>query len=535
MGFLSDVQSGFPLIWIKSFEDQRVLAECTKILNDAKTTNSQGDEDTYKVLSWDIIDGLRPITFRDGELMRGNKITEEGSDASLNDLDVLDWMHKVADDNTVLFLNDYHPFLKSEHPDYNLIVGQLKRACAEFKASGKCIVILSAACTVPMELEKLIRKIDYPLPTRDDLKTVLRELCDAIDAPYPRHDEDVITSSLGMTTIEAENIYSLVYQDLGRFETSVIMKEKVALVKKSGLLEIVETSETVDSIGGLEVMKEWFTDRAECFTERARRFGIRPPKGIILGGVAGCGKSLAIKTIASIWHRPCLRLDFGRVFGGIVGESEANMFKIWEIVRAIAPCILWVDEIEKGMANAKSGGGSHEVTQHVLQIMLTNMQEGTEDVFLAATANEVENLPAPLLRAGRIDAKFWVDIPDAVQREEILKIHLRKRGRDITAYQSDVPRLISACDTFTGAEIEAWVNEALVRAYHLKHDDLTSEDLMTTVAKVVPVSRLSAEDIARSRQWALTHGMILASASHTTAVMTAEPVRRARKIIPSAN
>jgi len=187
------------------------------------------------------------------------------------------------------------------------------------------------------------------------------------------------------------------------------------------------------------------------------------------------------------------------------------------------------------MANAKSGGGSHEVTQHVLQIMLTNMQEGTEDVFLAATANEVENLPAPLLRAGRIDAKFWVDIPDAVQREEILKIHLRKRGRDITTYQSDVPRLISACDTFTGAEIEAWVNEALVRAYHLKHDDLTSEDLMTTVAKVVPVSRLSAEDIARSRQWALTHGMILASASHTTAVMTAEPVRRARKIVPSAN
>ena len=535
MGFLSDVQSGFPLIWIKSYEDQRVLTECTKVLRDAKTTDTEGNDSSYRVFLWDITDGLRPLVYRNNELVYGPQITESDSENALNNLDVLDWMHKVAEDNTILFLVDYHPFLAKEHPDYNMIVSQLKKACSKFKESGKSIVVLSAACTVPMELDKLIRRIEYPLPTRDDLKTVLRELCDAISAPYPRHDEDVITSSLGMTTIEAENIYSLVYQDLGRFEPSIIMKEKVSLVKKSGLLEIVETTETINDIGGLEIMKGWFTARAECFTDRARRFGIRPPKGIILGGTAGCNKSLAIKTIASIWNRPCLRLDFGRVFGGIVGESEANMFKIWEIVKVLSPCILWIDEIDKAMAGSKSTQGSHEVTQHVLQIMLTNMQESTEDVFIAATANEVENLPAPLLRAGRIDAKFWVDIPDAVQREEILKIHLRKRGRDIATYQSDVASLIAACDNYTGAEIESWVNESLVRAFHMKHDDLTTEDLMATVGSIVPVSKLDSEGIARSRQWALSHGMIPASATHTTAVLTAEPVRRSRKIVSSVS
>lgn len=342
MAFLSDIQAGFPLLWIKSYEDQRVLTECTKILHDAKTTDTEGNDSSYRVFLWDITDGLRPLVYRNNELVYGPQITVSGSENALNNLDVLDWMHKVAEDNTILFLVDYHPFLAKEHPDCNLIVSSLKKASTQFKASGKSIVVLSAAYAVPMELDKLVRRIEYPLPKRDDLKTVLRELCDAIGAPYPRHEEAVIDASVGMTAIEAENIYSVVYQELGRFEPATIMKEKVALVKKSGLLEIVETTETINDIGGLDVMKGWFTARAECFTERARRFGIKPPKGVILGGTAGCGKSLAIKAIASIWNRPCLRLDFGRVFGGIVGESEANMFKIWEIVKAISPCILWI-------------------------------------------------------------------------------------------------------------------------------------------------------------------------------------------------
>jgi len=523
MSFLTYIKAGYPLLWIKSHEEQRVLTDCTRALSTAKTTDSEGNEARYYTLSWDVADGIRPLVIQDGDLSAGESMENTATDP----FQPLTWLDEKADDNTILFLNDYHPFLIKEFQDYALITRKIKNLSAKFKAQGKALVIISAGCTIPMELEKEMTRIDYKLPGRDELKSVLRELCVALDAPYPRQDEVVTDASLGMTSVEAENAYAAVYQESGRFDPALIVKEKAAIVKKSGLLEVIETTETMADIGGLEVMKDWLTARAECFSDKARRYGVEPPKGMLLVGVPGSGKSLAIKAIASIWNRPCLRLDMGRIFGSLVGESENNMQSVLDVAAACAPAILWLDEIEKGLSGNQSGHESHETTRRVFQLLLTWMQERKADVFLAATANSVTSLPPELLRAGRIDAKFWVDLPDAVQRQEILTIHLRKRDRDIANYQSDIVQLVDACDKFTGAEIESWVKEALVRAFHVQHEDLTTEDLMATVGDIIPISRLSAEEIDRSRTWAREHGVKSASVSHTTAV---EPVRRTRKV-----
>jgi len=523
MSFLTYIKAGYPLLWIKSYEEQRVLTDCARSLSTTKTTNSEGAEAKYYTLSWDIADGIRPLHVRDGDLIVGEAIEGSATDPVFP----LTWLDEKADDSTILFLNDYHPFLIKEYQDSTLIIRKIRNLSAKFKTQGKALVILSAGCTIPMELEKEMTRIDYKLPGHDELKTVLHELCSALETPYPKQDEAILDASLGMTSVEAENAYAAVYQELGHFDPALIVKEKAAIVKKSGLLEVIETTETMADIGGLEVMKGWLTARAECFSDKARRYGVEPPKGMLLIGVPGSGKSLAIKAIASIWNRPCLRLDMGRIFGSLVGESENNMQSVLDVAAACAPAILWLDEIEKGLSGNQPGHESHETTRRVFQLLLTWMQERKADVFLAATANSVSSLPPELLRAGRIDAKFWVDLPDAVQRQEILAIHLRKRDRDITNFQDDIVKLVDACDKFTGAEIESWVKEALVRAFHLKHKELQVEDLLETVGDIIPISRLSAEEIERSRRWASEHGVKAASICHLEAVT---PVRHARKV-----
>jgi ATP-dependent 26S proteasome regulatory subunit len=520
MSFLTYVKAGFPLLWIKSHEEQRVLTECTRLLN-ARTGNGSIQ---YRAFDWNIADGIRPLVLRDNDIQPSDPI--EGT--STDPFAPLVWLDEKADENTVLFLNDYHSFLAKEFPDITLLTRKIKNLSVKFKAQGKTLVFISAGCTIPMELEKDMTRIDYKLPGREELRAVLHELCAGLEAPYPRQDEPVIDAAIGMTTVEAENAYAAVYQESHRFDPALIVKEKAAIVKKSGLLEVIETSETMEDIGGLEVMKEWLTARSECFSDKARRFGVEPPKGMLLIGVPGSGKSLAIKAVASIWNRPCLRLDMGRIFGSLVGESENNMQSVLDIAAASSPCVLWMDEIEKGLSGNQSGHESHETTRRVFQLLLTWMQEKKSDVFVAATANSVSSLPPELLRAGRIDVKFWVDLPDAVQRQDILKIHLRKRGRDIANYQDDIVRLVDACDKFTGAEIESWVKEALVRAYHEKHEELMTEDLLATVGDIIPISRLAAEEIDRSRAWARDHGVKSASVAHAS---TAEPVKRVRRVV----
>jgi hypothetical protein len=338
MVFRTYIKAGYPLLWIKSHEEQRVLSECVHLLDGIEVSDSNGNKDTYKMYRWDIADGIRTLNLVNGDMISGDPIENTATDP----LRPLAWLDEEAEDNTILFLGDYHPYLAKEFQDSTLITRKIRNLSSKFKAQGKALVILSAGVTIPMELDKEMTLIDYKLPGRDELKTVLRELCQALETPYPHNDEAVIDASQGMTLIEAENAYAAAYQETGEFDTTIILREKATIVRKSGILEVIETKESLSDVGGLENMKEWLTTRAESFTKEARDFGIEPPKGMLLIGVPGSGKSLAIKSIASAWHRTCLRLDMGRIFGSLVGESENNMQNVLEIAAASAPCILWI-------------------------------------------------------------------------------------------------------------------------------------------------------------------------------------------------
>jgi len=287
-------------------------------------------------------------------------------------------------------------------------------------------------------------------------------------------------------------------------------------VKKTNLLEVVNSKFTLDDIGGLENLKEWLAIRKNCFSSDAKKFGIKPPKGLLLTGVPGSGKSLSVKAVASIWNRPLLRFDMGRIMGGIVGESEANMRKCLGIAKAVSPCVLWIDEIEKGLSGVKAGGqqDAHEVTKRIFGELLNFMQDREEDVFLAATSNSIESLPPELLRSGRIDCIFWVDLPDAVQREEIIKIHLKYRDRDPNMFNATMKHLLQASDGFTGAEIETWIQESLVRAFSLSHSDLTLDDLLVTALEITPISKLNKKEIEQARKAAQDRGTKTASKIH---------------------
>jgi SpoVK/Ycf46/Vps4 family AAA+-type ATPase len=239
-------------------------------------------------------------------------------------------------------LKDYHPFLKKEFQDSTLITRKIRNLVTKFKAQGKVLVILSPTVEVPLELDKEMTVIEYKLPEAKDLRIVLKSVCAAVGAPYPKEDTLIIDSALGMTSTEAENAFSVSLIEANKFDDVLIRKEKAQIVKKTGILEVIDSNLTLEDIGGLENLKEWLTARQKCFSPEAKTFGVTPPKGLLLVGVPGCGKSLTAKVVATAWGRPLLRLDMGSVFGSYVGESEHNMKKVLDMAEAVAPCVLWI-------------------------------------------------------------------------------------------------------------------------------------------------------------------------------------------------
>jgi SpoVK/Ycf46/Vps4 family AAA+-type ATPase len=283
-------------------------------------------------------------------------------------------------------------------------------------------------------------------------------------------------------------------------DISRILDEKRQIIRKTGLLEYYQLTEAMNHVGGLGALKAWLGSRDGAFSERARDFGLPEPKGLLLLGVQGCGKSLAAKAIANSWRLPLLRLDVGAVMNAYVGSSEENMRKAIRISESLAPCILWLDEIEKGFAGfgGQQDGGT---TARVFATFLTWMQEKTKPVFVIATANSIERLPPEMLRKGRFDEIFFVDLPSEPERLEIFRIHLSRRNR--FPEQFDLARLAAASTGMSGAEIEAVVIEALWGAFP-EGRQLTQEDLLRAIQATVPLSRTMSESIEGLRSWART-------------------------------
>ena len=283
-------------------------------------------------------------------------------------------------------------------------------------------------------------------------------------------------------------------------DVQAVFAEKRQIIRKNGLLEYYSPADTFNEVGGLDNLKKWLRMRADAFSAEALEFGLTPPRGVLLLGVQGCGKSLCAKAVASAWQMPLLRFDMGRMFGSLVGSSEENVRRAIAVAESVAPAILWVDEIDKAFSGSQGSGASDGgTTARVFGTFLTWLGEKTAPVFVVATANDISHLPPELLRKGRLDEIFFVDLPCEAERSEIFRVHIQKRGRD--AAQFDLAALAMASEGFSGAEIEEAVNSALYEAFHAR-EELSMGFVVSALRQTAPLSRTMDDQISRLRAWA---------------------------------
>jgi AAA+ superfamily predicted ATPase len=469
------IQAGYAGLYLVSHEEQRVEAEL-------KAVAAQLGHGLY---AWSITEGLIDAT--------------KGTVRDCSEpLEVLAALSDLPEDS-ILLLRDFHQFLDEANP---VLIRKLKDVIREARTAGKTIAVLGCRLTVPPELERELTIIDFALPGAEQLAHVLRGIAESAKLPQPETEAaaGLIDAARGMTTTEAENACALSVVETGRFDPVVIAREKAQAVKKNGLLELVETQESLDSIGGLDVLKDWLLKRREAFTPRAVEYGLPTPKGVLMLGIPGCGKSLTAKATASVFGVPLLRLDAGRIFAGLVGQSESNLRSVIQTAEAIAPCVLWLDEFEKGLSGSKSSGSTDGGTSaRVFGSLLSWMQEKRSPVFIVATANDVSQLPPELLRVGRWDQLFFIDLPTREERELVWEIQITKYARQPEVF--NVSQLAKVTEGFTGSEIEQVFIEGLYRAFDREQEpnDLTIGEVLVDF---VPLSKLMAEQMSALRTWA---------------------------------
>jgi SpoVK/Ycf46/Vps4 family AAA+-type ATPase len=317
----------------------------------------------------------------------------------------------------------------------------------------------------------------------------------------PDLQREVAEAALGLTESEARQVFDKTSVRDKKFSIPTILQEKKHIIRKSGILEFYEAKVGMESVGGLPNLKSWLAKREASFNQKARDFGLPSPKGILLLGVPGCGKSLAAKAISSGWQMPLLRLDVGKVFGSLVGSSEENMRRAIQTAEAVAPAIMWLDELEKGFSGTKSSGSSDGgTTARVFATFLTWLQEKTSPVFVIATANDVSQLPPELLRKGRFDEIFFVDLPNRKERVDILRIHLQRRNRDPENF--DLGRLVEASAGYSGSELEEVIVTGLYNAFDEGggDTDITTEGLLAAMTEVIPFSQTMRERLSGMRE-----------------------------------
>jgi MoxR-like ATPase len=477
------LQAGYPGLYLVSPEEQRVEAEL-KCLTD-RLNRDRDQNEQYQLCYWSIVDGL---------VNTGTRQVHNANDP----LEVLQLIGEQPE-RTIFLLKDYHLFLQEPNP---VLVRQLKDVLLEAKTRQKTLILVGCRLVLPPELEREFTVVEFALPDKDALRQVLVGIVESagIAALTPEARDKAIDAACGLTTIEAENAFALSYVQTRSITPEVVAREKAQAVRKSGLLEIVEARESLESIGGLDVLKDWLLKRRNAFTQRAVDYGLPAARGLLILGIAGTGKSLSAKVTARVFGVPLLKLDAGRLYGGLVGQTEANLRSVIQTAEAIAPCCLWVDEADKGLAGSKSSGSTDGGTSaRVLGSLLSWMQEKTAPVFVVATANDVSQLPPELLRAGRWDQMFFVDLPNVDERQSIWTIQIRKHGRKPDDY--DPAQLARASDGLTGSEIEAVFVESLYDAFD-RNTEPTDLDIARVLTDFVPLSRTMAEQINALRTWA---------------------------------
>lgn len=418
-------------------------------------------------------------------------------------MNALDWFMGIQE-TAFLILNDVHVFVQENPP----VIRKLKDTARRNENNYKTIFMMSPFLEIPPEMETEVVLVDVPLPGIDEIERTIQQVIskeknrDSLAESMTDEVKDLfVKAGAGLTSQQMLQAFRKCLSGkttITSRELDALVEEKRQIVKKSGLLELVPPTVVFHDLGGFGGLKRWLELRKDIFTKRARDYGLALPKGVLLMGISGCGKSLCVKAIADFWKLPLLRLDMGRLYDGTRGTPEQCFEKVVKTSEASAPCVLWIDEIEAGIANAsqKSMGGS---ASRVLANFLTWMQEKTAPVFVGATANQIELLPPEILRKGRFDELFYVELPVEYEREEIIRIHLARRN--VEASQLDFGPLVKITQGFNGAEIEQGVTGAVFRAF-TQNRKVTQSDLYVALEGIVPLSTTMQEQIKRLERWA---------------------------------
>lgn len=474
------IDAGFPIIYINTFEEDKV----DNIISEL----SLGKE----VYEWNETNGY--IDFE-------NK-TAIMEDCTLSCM--LDQL-KTADllDRKIIVLKDVTSYL--EEPK---IVSKIKGLSRMINQGVEAtIIIVSSILVIPKDLEKYITILEMDYLNTDEIRQIIRNFIQenlGIEEKDEKLIDEFALAFKGLTEFEITNLLALSYADDGaltRKDLRLIFDQKQQMIKKAGILEMIPLKETIDDIGGLENLKEWFERKAKVYKNiaKAKKYGVDMPKGVLIAGVPGCGKSLNAKAAANLFEVPLLRLDMGRLMGKYVGESESNLRNAIALAEAISPCVLWIDELEKGFAGIGGTGGGAEVTTRLFGNFLTWMQEKDSLTFVVATANDITKLPPELLRKGRFDEIFYVGLPDRAERETIFKIHIAKR-RSMDLNSIDIIKLVDKTEGFSGADIEGVVKDAIESAFSDDKVSIQTSDILEAIKNTHSLSEIMKDALEKMKQ-----------------------------------
>lgn len=472
------LRARYPILYVPTVEEERLEGTIRQ------SARALGDRAVY---TWDFVDGYQGSANDTGIALR-------------NPLQALEHLEKLpATVPVIVILRDFHRFLEDI-----AVARKLRNLARLLKSQPKNIVIVAPRLNLPDELSELVTVLEFSLPTVAEIKQELGRLLGAMGQQVLGEQDldNLVRSCQGLSLERIRRVLARAIATHGQLnpdDLELVLEEKRQTIRQTQILDFYPAKEQISDIGGLDNLKDWLLRRGDAFSEKARQYGLPHPRGLLLAGIQGTGKSLTAKAIAHHWHLPLLRLDVGRLFAGLVGESESRTRQMIQIAEALSPCILWIDEIDKAFSGL-DGRGDSGTTNRVFGTFLTWLAEKQTPVFVVATANNIQTLPAELLRKGRFDEIFFVGLPNQQERQAIFEVHLsRLRPHNLKAY--DLERLAYETPDFSGAEIE----QTLIEAMHLGFSqgrDFLMEDILEAASQIVPLARTAQDQIESLQAWA---------------------------------
>jgi len=483
------LKARYPIIYITTTEEDRVEYVIRKTI---KTNLNRS------VYNWDFVDGYTNNPNNDGFAKR-------------NPLQALELIEKLNAETPALFLlKDFHRFLTDLS-----ISRKLRNINRILKLQPKTIIIIGSELTIPKELQELITVLQFQLPLEMEINQELNRLVTSLNLNIEATlFEDLNRACQGLSLERIRRVLSKIiatYKTIDKNSISVLLNEKKQIISQTEILEYWAVDEKITNLGGLKNLKEWLKKRKTAFSVQAANYGLPTPRGLLLIGIQGTGKSLTAKSIANEWQLPLLKLDVGKLFGGIIGESELRLRQMINVAETISPCILWIDEIDKAFSNIASKGDSG-TSSRVLATFISWLSEKTKPVFVIATANNIDLLPLEIIRKGRFDEIFFLDLPKKDEREDIFKIHL-KEFRPNSWELFDYSKLAKLSESFSGAEIRQSIIEGMYHAFYEKRE-FTTEDICRALKELIPLAQLETNQTLKLQNWASSGQIRLASSNH---------------------